>query len=69
MGLPWQSLLAFLRIGTHPRAFERPLSADDAWARVHDWLGASATWIPGPTERHAEVLGSLIRTISSAATS
>jgi uncharacterized protein len=24
VGLPWQSLAAFLRIATHPRAFERP---------------------------------------------
>lgn len=26
VGLPWQSLAAFLRIGTHPRAFPRPLT-------------------------------------------
>jgi hypothetical protein len=61
VGLPWQSLLAFLRISTHPRAFHRPLSADDAWARVDDWLAVPSSWIPGPTERHAEVLGSLVR--------
>jgi hypothetical protein len=60
VGLPWQSLLAFLRVVTHPRAFERPLAPDDAWSRVRDWLGAPAAWVPTPTERHAEVLGSLI---------
>jgi predicted nucleic acid-binding protein len=27
-----------------------------------DWLSADPTWIPLPTERHAEVLGHLIRT-------
>lgn len=62
VGLPWQSLLAFLRISTHPRAFERPLRSDDAWARVQDWLGAPSSWIPGPLEGHAEILGSLVRT-------
>src|SRR6266542_218676 len=38
VGLPWQSLAAFLRIATHPRAFERPLDPADAWRRVTDWL-------------------------------
>jgi len=60
VGLPWQSLGAFLRIGTNPRAYERPLTPDEAWSYVEDWLAADASWIPGPTERHAEVLGSLI---------
>src|SRR5919201_4166252 len=40
VGLPWQSLASFLRIATHPRAFERPLPASVAWARVTDWLSA-----------------------------
>ena len=60
VGLPWQSLLAFLRIVTHPRAFARPLSPQDGWARVRDWLDAPASWVPAPTERHAEVLGTLV---------
>jgi len=60
VGLPWQSLAAFLRIATHPRAFERPLEPSTAWARVSDWLGAPATWIPTPGERHAEILGDLV---------
>jgi toxin-antitoxin system PIN domain toxin len=60
VGVPWQSIGAFLRISTHPRASERPLSPDEAWSLVEDWLRASAVWIPQPTERHAEVLGSLI---------
>ena len=61
VGLPWQSLSAFVRISTHPRAAERPLSPDEAWAHVESWLQADAAWIPLPTERHVEVLGSLIR--------
>jgi len=60
VGLPWQSLGAFLRIATHPRAFERPLHPSDAWARVTDWLGADVAWIPEPGPRHAELLGGLI---------
>ncbi|MGH2804252.1 MAG: VapC toxin family PIN domain ribonuclease, partial [Thermoleophilaceae bacterium] len=30
VGLPWQTIGAFLRISTHPRAFEAPLSPADA---------------------------------------
>jgi hypothetical protein len=61
VGLPWQSLAAFLRISTHPRVADRPLSPDEAWSHLEAWLAAEVSWIPEPTERHAEVLGSLIR--------
>jgi toxin-antitoxin system PIN domain toxin len=60
VGLPWQSLAAFIRIVTHPRAFERPLEPVAAWRRVTDWLAAPAAWIPTPGERHAEILGELV---------
>ncbi len=60
VGLPWQSLAAFLRISTHARAFERPLSAEDAWARVADWLSAPVAWVPQPGPEHAALLGGLI---------
>ena len=61
VGLPWQSLGAFLRISTNPRAAERPLSPDEAWSYVESWLAPETVWVPQPTERHAEVLGTLIR--------
>jgi toxin-antitoxin system PIN domain toxin len=60
VGLPWQSLEAFLRITTHPRATPRPLEPEDAWERVADWLACEVTWIPEPGERHADVLGELV---------
>jgi uncharacterized protein len=60
VGLPWQSLAAFLRIATHPRAFERPLPASVAWARVTDWLSAPVAWIPEPGPEHARILGQII---------
>lgn len=60
VGLPWQSLEAFLRIATHPRAFERPLTPEQAWQRVRDWLASDVSWAPQPGARHAAVLGELI---------
>ena len=60
VAFPWQSLTAFLRISTHPRASESPLTPDEAWSHVTDWLAADMAWIPGPTDRHAEILGDLV---------
>lgn len=60
VGLPWESLSAFLRISTHPRAAARPLAPEEAWEIVAGWLDAGPAWIPLPTERHADVLGSLV---------
>lgn len=60
VGLPWQSLGAFLRVSTHPRAAERPLQPAAAWKHVEAWLTAEPAWIPSPTDRHTELLGGLI---------
>jgi toxin-antitoxin system PIN domain toxin len=60
VGIPWESLAAFVRISTHPRASARPLKPMQAWSVVESWLAAPTVWIPLPTERHADVLGGLI---------
>jgi toxin-antitoxin system PIN domain toxin len=60
VGLPWASLLAFLRIATNPRAFRNPLTMPVAWEQVSNWLSADTVWTPEPTERHAAVLGKLL---------
>ena len=61
VGLPWESLSAFVRIATHPRAARNPLTAEQAWDIVEAWLGAPAAWIPLPTDQHMNVLGDLMR--------
>ncbi len=60
VGLPWPSLLGFLRIVTNPRIFERPESIKDAWKQVKEWLECQSAWIPRPAERHVEILEGLI---------
>jgi toxin-antitoxin system PIN domain toxin len=62
IGFPWQSINAFLRISTHPRAFERPLEPATAWDRVTDWLSAPVAWVPEPGSEYRRVLGELITT-------
>ena len=67
VGLPWESLLAFLRIVTNPRVFERPEPVADAWRQVKSWLEPDVSWIPQPTERHRDVLESLLAATSAQA--
>lgn len=61
VGLPWLSLLAFLRIATHPRALAAPLSASDAWSFVEEWLDAPAAWVPVPGSGYRDILQRLVR--------
>ncbi len=56
VGLPWSSLLAFVRLVTNPRLFSQPEPIADAWDQVEAWLDAESSWIPAPTPRHREVL-------------
>ncbi len=60
VGLPWVSLMAFLRIVTNRRLFQRPPTMKTAWGQVQRWLDADSVWIPQPTERHRTVLDSLL---------
>ncbi len=60
VGLPWASILAFLRLTTNARVFERPEPISEAWRQALSWLEAERVWIPQPTERHREVLGDLL---------
>ena len=62
VALPWQSLGAFLRISTHPRAYDRPLSCEEAWRQVTEWLACEVAWTPNPGPGHADILGSLVTT-------
>jgi hypothetical protein len=60
VGLPWPSLLAFVRIVANPRVFERSTTVTAAWAQVERWLELESVWIPMPTGRHAAVLKRLL---------
>lgn len=59
VGLPWHSLLGFVRLASNARMFQRPVPVSLGWRQVRIWLGARAVWVPEPTERHAEVLDDL----------
>jgi toxin-antitoxin system PIN domain toxin len=65
VGLPWQSLLAFVRLASNPRVFERPLNAVEAWSQAEEWLACPPAWAPAPTEKHGEILATLISVVGN----
>jgi toxin-antitoxin system PIN domain toxin len=60
VGIPWPTILAFLRVSTHPRALSRPLPVATAWEVVRGWLERSNVRCPAPTDRHSQILGELL---------
>lgn len=60
VGLPWQSVTAFLRISTHPRVMASPLSGPQASELVSAWLNAPAAWMPDVTQATWALLRTLI---------
>lgn len=64
VGLPWESLLAFLRIATNPRLFPRPLPMAAAWEQVRAWTARPQVFIPTPTPNHADLLGALVEQVA-----
>jgi toxin-antitoxin system PIN domain toxin len=65
LALPWASLLAFLRLVSNPRVFERPRTIEDAWQQVEEWVACPPVWIPVPTDRHRDTLRGLLSQTSN----
>ncbi len=66
VGFAWTAVLAFLRLSTRRGMFPRPLSVEDALRVVERWLGHPSALVVNPGERHAEVLGRLLRSAGAA---
>ena len=60
VGLPWPSLLAFVRLATNPVVVRDPASMADAWQQVEEWLGCEPAWTPLPGAEHSAILGRLL---------
>jgi hypothetical protein len=58
--LPWATIVAFLRISTNPRVFERPLTTTEAEAAVSSWLALPSVSPVDPGERYWDVLRDLL---------
>jgi toxin-antitoxin system PIN domain toxin len=58
--LTWGICYEFLRVTTHRRVMERPLSAAEAWGFLKSVLASPGASLLIPTARHAAVLTELI---------
>lgn len=67
VGLPWVSILAFLRLTTRRGLFDRPLSVEEAFDLVDAWLACENVRIVEASPRHAARLRSLLVKSGSAA--
>jgi uncharacterized protein len=59
--LCWTVLGAYLRIGTNPRVFERPLTLAQAISRIQSWIDQPCARLVQPAERHWSVFQNLLR--------
>lgn len=62
----WVVLLAFVRLSTNPRVFERALSTDRALDMVGRWLDQPCAVIVHPGDRHQAILRELLRPLGTA---
>ncbi|MGE3843474.1 MAG: TA system VapC family ribonuclease toxin [Vicinamibacterales bacterium] len=60
VGIPWPSLLAFVRLVSNPAVVRAPVSVQAAWARVAQWLERDNVWIPLPGTDHPPLLAALL---------
>jgi toxin-antitoxin system PIN domain toxin len=63
VGLPWPSILAYLRLVTNPRIYSPPAAVTEAWQRAEEWLARPAAWVPAPGSRHQQLLSEIIREV------
>jgi toxin-antitoxin system PIN domain toxin len=66
IGLCWVVLLAFLRISTHPRAFARPLTPEQALGTVDQWISHPNARLIAETDEHWAILRTLLATSGTA---
>lgn len=67
VGLPRPCLLAFVRLVSNPRIFDRPVPVTEAWRQVEEWLSLESVWVPEPSRHHEEILGDLLKQVGEKA--
>jgi hypothetical protein len=63
----WTVLLAFVRVSTSSRVFERPLPPAQAFDIVDAWLAQPCAVILNPGDRHAALVRELLQPLGTAA--
>lgn len=62
----WHVLVGFVRLSTRAAVFERPLTVDESFDVVDEWLGQPCVTVVHPTARHAVVLRGLLAPLGTA---
>lgn len=60
VGIPWVSIMAFLRICTNPRIFSSPLSPEAAIAYIDEWLDQPPVQLVAAGAGHWPILRNLL---------
>jgi uncharacterized protein len=61
VGLPWPSVLAFVRLATNPVVVRHPVPPADAWRQADEWLTCEPVWVPLPGSAHRDIVGGFMR--------
>ncbi|HSC27802.1 MAG TPA: TA system VapC family ribonuclease toxin [Vicinamibacterales bacterium] len=60
VGLPWPSLLTFVRLASNPLVVRHPVRPAAAWRQVEEWLRCEPAWTPLPGSAHREIVGGFL---------
>lgn len=66
IGIPWVTILGFIRIMTNRRVVENPMYVKDAIRRVRAWLDHPHVQILAPSDGHAEIVFDLLLHLGTA---
>ena len=66
VGLPWVSILGFIRIATNPKILSTPLDVSGACSRARSWLVRPQVVTIHPGDHHAEILFDLLEAAGTA---
>ena len=61
VGLPWSTLLGFVRLSTDGVSRRPALPMNEALLFIEEWLEWETVWTPEPTARHHIVFAALLR--------
>ena len=61
--LTWGIIYEFLRVSTHSRVFEKPLTSSDAWTLVDSLLSSPGLVLLTEGPRHTDIVAGMLREI------
>lgn len=66
IGLAWSVVFGFLRLTTNARIMPRPLTPEQAFSIIDDWLAQPIVQTVAPTERHWAIVKELLAPLGAA---